>query len=170
MITRGSCSVCVNVRRGYDGRSLKLDMINLNSSSSWFHRFSLTQLSTLTLSTQTIQWWVGRGWWDADRGAAPRADEHCVRHPVGEGHHPCLPWQHGQGTHCQCSFLQKLQHSITSGTGKLAKWTPLQEWLRNCNTTLQVVNLQGKLKSSKRQASELHFDFSISCIVCLTDR
>ena len=35
---------------------------------------------------------------------------------------------------------------------------------------LQVVNLQGKLKSSKRQASELHFDFSISCIVCLTDR
>lgn len=38
------------------------------------------------------------------------------------------------------------------------------------NMYLQVVNLQGKLKSSKRQASELHFDFSISCIVCLTDR
>jgi len=34
---------------------------------------------------------------------------------------------------------------------------------------VKVVNLQGKLKSSKRQASELHFDFSISCIVCLTD-
>ncbi len=29
--------VCINVRRGYDGRSLKLDMINLNSSASWFH-------------------------------------------------------------------------------------------------------------------------------------
>ena len=24
-------------RRGYDGRSLKLDMINLNQTSSWFH-------------------------------------------------------------------------------------------------------------------------------------
>ncbi len=29
---------------------------------------------------------------------------------------------------------------------------------------VKVVNLQGKLKSSKRQASELHFDFSINCI------
>lgn len=29
--------VCINVRRGYDGRSLKLDMINLNSTASWFH-------------------------------------------------------------------------------------------------------------------------------------
>jgi hypothetical protein len=29
--------VCINVRRAYDGRSLKLDMINLNSSASWFH-------------------------------------------------------------------------------------------------------------------------------------
>ena len=30
--------------------------------------------------------------------------------------------------------------------------------------TVKVVNLQGKLKSSKRQASELHFDFSINNI------
>jgi len=37
------------------------------------------------------------------------------------------------------------------------------------DNVVKVVNLQGKLKSSKRQASELHFDFSISCIVCLTD-
>ena len=29
--------VCVNVRRGFDGRSLKLDMVNLNSSASWFN-------------------------------------------------------------------------------------------------------------------------------------
>lgn len=28
--------VCVNVRRAFDGRSLKLDMVNLNSSASWF--------------------------------------------------------------------------------------------------------------------------------------
>jgi hypothetical protein len=27
--------VCVNVRRGFDGQSLKLDLINLNSSASW---------------------------------------------------------------------------------------------------------------------------------------
>ena len=29
---------------------------------------------------------------------------------------------------------------------------------------VKVVNLQGKLKSSKRQASELHFDFTITAI------
>ena len=29
---------------------------------------------------------------------------------------------------------------------------------------VKVVNLQGKLKSSKKQASELHFDFTINCI------
>ena len=27
--------VCVNVRRGFDGQSLKLDLINLNSNASW---------------------------------------------------------------------------------------------------------------------------------------
>merc|ERR1711994_66660 len=37
------------------------------------------------------------------------------------------------------------------------------------DNVVKVVNLQGKLKSSKRQASELHFDFTISYIVCLTD-
>ena len=40
------------MRRGYDGRSLKLDMINLNSSSSWFHRFEDFQQSTVFLTTQ----------------------------------------------------------------------------------------------------------------------
>lgn len=34
----------MNVRRGYDGRSLKLDMINLNSSSSWFHSDELEEM------------------------------------------------------------------------------------------------------------------------------
>lgn len=34
---------------------------------------------------------------------------------------------------------------------------------------VKVVNLQGKLKSSKRQAAELHFDFVVESIVCLTD-
>ena len=43
-------SVCVNVRRGYDGRTLKLDMINLNSSSSWFHSDELEEQD----GTQTV--------------------------------------------------------------------------------------------------------------------
>ena len=29
---------------------------------------------------------------------------------------------------------------------------------------VKVVNIQGKLKSSKRQSSELHFDFTITAI------
>ncbi|XP_054165341.1 mitogen-activated protein kinase kinase kinase kinase 5-like isoform X2 [Oppia nitens] len=36
----------------------------------------------------------------------------------------------------------------------------------NC---VKLVNLQGKLKSSRRQPAELHFDFQIKSIVCLTD-
>jgi len=103
--------VCVNVRRGYDGRSLKLDMINLNSSSSWFHSDELEEAD----GTQTV---------------VPR--------------HELM--------------------NIVSVT-QLEKDTILV-----CHDNMvKVVNLQGKLKSSKRQASELHFDFSISCIVCLTD-
>ena len=49
-VTLQSLLVCVNVRRGYDGRSLKLDMINLNSSSSWFHSDELEELD----GTQTV--------------------------------------------------------------------------------------------------------------------
>lgn len=103
--------VCVNVRRGYDGRSLKLDMINLNSSSSWFHSDELEELD----GTQTV----------------------IPRHEL---------------------------MNIVSVT-QLEKDTILVCY----DNMVKVVNLQGKLKSSKRQASELHFDFSINCIVCLTD-
>jgi len=103
--------VCVNVRRGYDGRSLKLDMINLNSSSSWFHSDELEEQD----GTQTV---------------VPR--------------HELM--------------------NIVSVT-QLEKDTILVCY----DNMVKVVNLQGKLKSSKRQASELHFDFSINCIVCLTD-
>jgi len=103
--------VCVNVRRGYDGRSLKLDMINLNSSSSWFHSDELEEQD----GTQTV----------------------IPRHEL---------------------------MNIVSVT-QLEKDTILVCY----DNMVKVVNLQGKLKSSKRQASELHFDFSINCIVCLTD-
>ncbi|XP_029685338.1 mitogen-activated protein kinase kinase kinase kinase 5 isoform X2 [Takifugu rubripes] len=34
---------------------------------------------------------------------------------------------------------------------------------------LKIVNLQGRLKSNKKLASELSFDFSIECVVCLQD-
>jgi len=103
--------VCVNVRRGYDGRSLKLDMINLNSSSSWFHSDELEEQ-------------------DGSQTVVPR--------------HELM--------------------NIVSVT-QLEKDTILVCY----DNMVKVVNLQGKLKSSKRQASELHFDFSINCIVCLTD-
>ena len=36
--------VCINVRWAFDGRSLKLDMINLNSSASWFHSDELDEM------------------------------------------------------------------------------------------------------------------------------
>ena len=42
--------VCINARRGYDGRSLKLDMINLNSAASWFHSDELDDMD----GTQTV--------------------------------------------------------------------------------------------------------------------
>jgi len=103
--------VCINVRRGYDGRSLKLDMINLNSNSSWFHSDELEDQD----GTQTV----------------------IPRHEL---------------------------MNIVSVT-QLEKDTILVCY----DNMVKVVNLQGKLKSSKRQASELHFDFSINCIVCLTD-
>ncbi|XP_076305968.1 mitogen-activated protein kinase kinase kinase kinase 3-like isoform X5 [Tachypleus tridentatus] len=39
-----------------------------------------------------------------------------------------------------------------------------------CHDNLvKVVNLHGKLKSSRRQPAELHFDFQVKSIVCLTD-
>merc|ERR1719427_1629129 len=103
--------VCINVRRGYDGRSLKLDMINLNQTSSWFHSDELEEMD----GVQTV----------------------IPRHEL---------------------------MNIVSVT-QLEKDTILVCY----DNMVKVVNLQGKLKSSKRQASELHFDFSINCIVCLTD-
>lgn len=103
--------VCINVRRGYDGRSLKLDMINLNQTSSWFHSDELEEMD----GAQTV----------------------IPRHEL---------------------------MNIVSVT-QLEKDTILVCY----DNMVKVVNLQGKLKSSKRQASELHFDFSINCIVCLTD-
>lgn len=109
--------VCVNVRRGFDGRSLKLDMINLNSSANWFHSDELDQAG------QT-------GYNDGYATVIPRHELMNVR-------------------------------AVT----QLERDTILVCY----DNVVKVVNLQGKLKSSKRQASELHFDFSINSIVCLAD-
>ena len=46
--------VCVNIRRGFDGRSLKLDMINLNSSASWFHSDELDAQEQLNDGYATV--------------------------------------------------------------------------------------------------------------------
>lgn len=103
--------VCVNVRRGFDGQSLKLDLINLNSNASWFHSDELEAT-------------------DGMATVVPRHELMNVR-------------------------------AVT----QLEKDTILVCY----DNVLKVVNLQGKLKTSKRQTSELHFDFSINSIVCLAD-
>jgi len=37
------------------------------------------------------------------------------------------------------------------------------------NNRIKVVNMNGKLKSSRRQAADLHFDFPVESLVCLKD-
>ncbi|XP_059087695.1 uncharacterized protein LOC131884074 [Tigriopus californicus] len=103
--------VCINVRRGFDGKSLKLDMINLNSTASWFHSDELDEM-------------------DGSATVIPRHE------------------------------LMNVQ-AVT----QLEKDTILVSY----DNVVKVVNFQGKLKSSKRHATELHFDFTITAIVCLAD-
>jgi len=107
--------VCVNIRRGFDGRSLKLDMINLNSSANWFH-----------------------------------SDELEAQQQLNDGYATVIP-----------------RHELMNvrAVTQLERDTILVCY----DNVVKVVNLQGKLKSSKRQASELFFDFSINSIVCLAD-
>lgn len=99
--------ICVGVRKGYDRGNLKLDMINLNSTASWFGEDSD--------GTETI---------------VPRHDSIDV---------------------VKVSQLEKDTILVCS------------------DNVVKVVNLQGKLKSSRQQPAELHFDFSVESIVCLTD-
>merc|ERR1719336_989840 len=114
--------VCVNVRKGFDGKSLKLDMVNLNSTASWFQSDASTGFGLETGSS-----------------AGPM-----------DGYATVIPRHE----------LMNVQAVV-----QLEKDTILVCY----DNVVKVVNLQGKLKSSKRQASELHFDFTVSYIVCLTD-
>jgi len=114
--------VCVNVRKGFDGKSLKLDMVNLNSTASWFQSDASTDFGLETGSN-----------------AGPM-----------DGYATVIPRHE----------LMNVQAVV-----QLEKDTILVCY----DNVVKVVNLQGKLKSSKRQASELHFDFSIHNIVVLAD-
>ncbi len=125
--------VCVNVRRGFDGRSLKLDMINLNSTASWFHSDELEEMD----------------------GAATVIPRHELMNVVA------------------VTQLEKDTILVCYDSESLVAFSPsLPLPLTNCiiSDVVKVVNLQGKLKSSKRQASELHFDFTITAIgmYCVT--
>ena len=111
------------MRRGYDGRTLKLDMINLNSSSSWFHSDELEEQD----GTQTV---------------IPR---HELMNIV--------------------SITQLEKDTILVAYDSESTSVCFDKSLNlNLSDVVKVVNLQGKLKSSKRQSSELHFDFTISYI------
>ena len=46
--------VCVNVRRGFDGQSIKLELINLNSSASWYLLLQPSIDAKLVVEIETI--------------------------------------------------------------------------------------------------------------------
>jgi len=124
--------VCVNVRKsgqpravsGTDAaRSLKLDMVNLNHSASWYDNDE-----------------DGEGGGIGGIGVGPITD--------------------GSATIIPRHELMNVQAVV-----QLEKDTILVCY----DNVVKVVNLQGKLKSNKRQTSELHFDFSINNIVVLAD-
>ncbi|CAH1790870.1 unnamed protein product [Owenia fusiformis] len=93
--------VCVGVSRGHDRHHLKFDIINMNSSSSWF----------------TDQTGSGVAYLDVVNVTQLEKDSILV---------------------CYDNFVK-------------------------------VVNMNGRLKSSRRQAAELHFDFKVESLVCLQD-
>jgi hypothetical protein len=116
--------VCVNIRKGFDGRSLKLDMVNLNSPA-FPHQSPDPSADSSGLDTEE-----STGPMDGYATVVPRHE------------------------------LMNVQAVV-----QLEKDTILVCY----DNMVKVINLQGKVKSSKRQTSELHFDFSISNIVVLAD-
>ena len=145
--------VCVNVRKGFDGKSLKLDMVNLNSTASWFNSDSSTGFGLETGGTA--------GPMDGYATVIPRHELMNVQAVV----------QLEKDTILVCydsKIILYLTNSSLKPTTNL-KFKILKDCFVYINKylvldTVKVVNLQGKLKSSKRQASELHFDFSINNI------
>ena len=140
--------VCVNVRKGFDGKSLKLDMVNLNSTASWFQSDASTDFGLETGSNA--------GPMDGYATVIPRHELMNVQAVVQLEKDTILV--------CYDSKFFQLFSSIIFLCMKL--YNVLLMFPTEClflfnADVVKVVNLQGKLKSSKRQASELHFDFSI---------
>ncbi|XP_043192744.1 mitogen-activated protein kinase kinase kinase kinase 5-like isoform X6 [Amphibalanus amphitrite] len=103
--------ICVDVRRGYEPGTLQLDMINLNTASSWFPGCELEDMD----GTATVV------------RAAERLNVQAVT---------------------------QLERDAV---------------LVAYDNIVQVVDLNGKPKTSRKQISELRFDFNVESVVCLTD-
>ncbi|XP_026276878.1 mitogen-activated protein kinase kinase kinase kinase 5 isoform X4 [Frankliniella occidentalis] len=103
--------VCVSVKQGYQADRLKLDLINMNSGSSWFHSDELEDI-------------------DGAATVIPRRENINIVH---------------------VTQLDKDAILVCYGS------------------TVKIVTLQGKLRSSRKQVSELNFSFRVQSIVCLPD-
>lgn len=103
--------VCVSVKRGYQTDRLKLDLINMNSGSSWFHSDELEDM-------------------DGAATVIPRRENVKV---------------------VQVTQLDK------------------DAILVSYDNTVKIVTLEGKLRNSRKQVSELNFSFRVQSIVCLPD-
>lgn len=103
--------VCVSVKQGYEANRLKLDLINMNSGSSWFHSDELEDM-------------------DGAATVVPRRENLNIVH-----------------------VTQLDKDAI----------------LVCYDSTVKIVTLQGKLRSSRKQVSDLNFSFRVQSIVCLPD-
>ncbi|CAL8080177.1 unnamed protein product [Orchesella dallaii] len=104
--------VCVNVRREPDTPNLKLDLLNLNTSSSWLHSNELSN--------------------EADKSA---------------------------------TVIHRKDYMNVVSVTQLEKDT-----LMVCYDSIaKFVNINGKVKSSRKTCSDIKFDFQIDSVVCLTD-
>ncbi|CAG9816272.1 unnamed protein product [Phaedon cochleariae] len=103
--------VCVSIKQAYQPNRFKLDLINMNSGSNWFHSDELQDMD----GTATV---------------IPRRENLDI-----------------------VNVTQLDKDSI----------------LVCYDNVIRIVNPQGKLKSTKKQVSDMRFDFRIESILCLPD-
>ncbi|XP_074662772.1 mitogen-activated protein kinase kinase kinase kinase 5-like isoform X4 [Tubulanus polymorphus] len=121
--------VCVGVRKGPDKNHLKFDIINMNSSSSWFAEYDTESEQVEVVNVTQLE-----------------KDTVLV----------CYDSSKSQGEEDQ--HLKRRLYNRRSGDGSAFS-----------TDFIKLVNLNGRLKSSKKQAAELHFDFPVESMVCLQD-